>query len=50
VQNACAPEQPAGKFYPHETGIQETYQPSKTVKRRFLTEREVERLMDCARN
>ena len=41
----------AGKVYPHETDIQETH-PSivnLTVKRRYLTQREIERLMDCAR-
>ena len=40
----------AGKVYPHEIGIQETRTNhlNLTVKRRYLTEREVERLMDCA--
>jgi integrase len=39
------------KVYPHETGIQETHPNivNLTVKRRYLTQREVERLMDCAR-
>jgi len=41
----------AGKVYPREIGIQE-HSPTivnLTVKRRYLTEPEVERLMDCAR-
>ena len=41
----------AGKVFPHEIDIQET-DPSivnLTVKRRYLTQREIERLMDCAR-
>ena len=41
----------AGKVFPHEIDIQETHPKhlNLTVKRRYLTEREVERLMDCAR-
>jgi integrase len=40
-----------GKVYPHEIGIQKTPPNivNLTVKRRYLTEREVERLMNCAR-
>jgi integrase len=41
----------AGKVYPHEIDIQKRT-PSivnLTVKRRYLTQREIERLMDCAR-
>jgi hypothetical protein len=41
----------AGKVYPHEIGFQKGAPTivNLTVKRRYLTEREVERLMDCAR-
>ena len=49
VQEMC--RRRAGKVFPHEIDIQEP-PPSivnLTVKRRYLTEREVERLMDCAR-
>ena len=37
--------------YPHESDIQETHPKhlNLTVKRRYLTQREIERLMDCAR-
>jgi hypothetical protein len=41
-----------GEFYLDEIEVQETHASivNLTVKRRYLTEREVERLMDCARN
>jgi len=49
VQEMC--RRRAGKVFPHEIDIQEP-PPSivnLTVKRRYLTEREIERLMHCAR-
>jgi type 1 fimbriae regulatory protein FimE len=41
----------AGRIYPHEIDIQETHTKHRKLdsQRRYLTEREIERLMDCAR-